>query len=589
MAQQFRRPAAIMLALALLVWVMAGCVSVPTSGKVEPVDQGPQVNDAKPETVPKPPAKDASPRKIVDGFLFATSRYQNNYQIAREYLTADAREGWRPEDKTTIYTNPTYESSDTNVTLTLSLVGEVAADGSYQAMSGTRVHDFAMRQDDQGQWRISNPPKGVLISDTSFSANYASFNLYFFDPQFNSLVPDPIYLPTGGQTATALVSALLRGPTGWLQPAVSTAFPARTSLVGNSVPIEGDHAHISLSPEVLALNDQQRIRMTSQLAWTLAQIEDSPLTGLELTVNGERFRVPRQIGEGQGAYVPMNYGAEFAPVAAEQSSSLIGVSDGAVVMVDNDGAQLTPISGRLGVRNYDIGSLGLSTDGEVAAAVTDSRTTLRSQGIDDETPRTMLYDEQQLLRPEYTRYEELWAISGSGTKQEVLRIRDLRSKSVNVPWLDEVHIRAFQISPDGSRMAMIIERGEKQQLALAPILRGEEISLGELRTVELVDVASASVQRIADLGWISPTRLLILGASGEGASFEPYGVEIDGSQFERIGTSNSWGATSLATQVEAGGSFQAVVAGRGGRSWIYRSGDQWELLSENLHYPAFAG
>ena len=113
--------------------------------------------------------------------------------------------------------------------------------------------------------------------------------------------------------------------------------------------------------------------------------------------------------------------------------------------------------------------------------------------------------------------------------------------------------------------------------------------MGNIRFIQLADTTAAQVQRIADLGWISPTRLLILGAGGTGTSFEPYGVEIDGSQFERVGTSDGWGATALATGVEAGGSFHAVVAGRNNKMWTYLSGDQWELFSDGLSRPAYAG
>jgi hypothetical protein len=565
-------------------------VSVPTSGRVEPVDQGQRRNDTKPEAVPKPPVQDATPRVIIDGFLFAMSRYQPRYEIARDFLTAEARESWRPEDKITIYTNPKYDSTESNVTLTMTRVGEVGPDGSYSARSGPQVQDFAMQQNRDGQWRISNPPDGLLISDTSFSANFTSYNLYFFDSRFRTLVPDPIYLPTDGQTETALVQALMRGPTAWLRPAVGTAFPPRSSLVGNSVPVSGNFAQISLSPQVNELNDEERSRMAAQLAWTLRQVRGSDLSGLQLTVEGDRFRVPRQIGEGQTAYIPITYGSEFAPVATQQSNTLLGVKSGAVVALDNDGARLAPIEGRFGQPNFEINSLAQSTDGQKVAAVTDNRRVLRTQVIGNNAPRTILNQQQKLLRPEFTRYGELWAVSGQAGKQTIAMLTDGEAPvAVNAPWARTMAITAFQISPDGSRMALVGTRGDRQALAVVPILRGDKVSLGNLRTVELMDSASASVQQIADIGWISPTRLLILGAAGEGASYEPYGVEIDGSQFERVGTSDNWGATALATRVESGGTFQAVVAGRGNRVWVYESGDEWKSLSDDLASPAYPG
>ncbi len=590
------RPAAVMIMGALLGLLLAGCVSVPTSGNVEIADQGSGIDNTRPEVIPKPPVPNASPRVIIDGFLFAMSRYQANYQVARQFLASDVRDSWRPEDKVVVYTNPKYDSTDSNVTMTMTRVGVVNADGSYSAAAGTQVQDFGMVKDKHGQWRISNPPDGLLISDTSFSATYASYNLYFFDPQFRTLVPDPIYLPTDGRTETALVQALLRGPTSWLQSAVSSAFPPRTSLVGDAVAVSNDPgsknlAQISLSPTVLALNDQQRIRMAAQLAWTLAQVADSGIRGLQLTVNGARFQVPRQVGEGDKAYVPVSYGEEYAPVPTETSNNLVAVrGNGSVVSVDNDGARISPLPGRLGRPGTGVDSLALSVDGRTVAAVTDQRTTVVTQAVENTEPRTLLTGQSDLLRPDYSRYGELWVIGGPAGHQTIRMIEDgKKAETVRSPWSPRIRVTAFQISPDGCRMALVGRSDGQQVLAVAPIMRGDQIALGNIRVIQLADATAAQVQRITDLGWISPTRLLILGAGGTGTSFEPYGVEIDGSQFERVGTSDSWGATVLTTAVDPGGSFHAVVAGRKDRVWIYRSGDQWELLSDNLRQPAYAG
>ena len=569
--------------------VLAGCVSVPTSGRVEQANQGGKINDTKPEAVPKPPVQDGSPRVIVDGFLFAMSRYQANYQIARQFLTDDARDSWRPEDKITVYTNPKYDTTDNNVTLSFTRVGQVGTDGSYTATTGPQVQDFGLQKDGNGQWRISNPPDGLLISDSTFSATYASYNLYFFDSQFRTLVPDPIYLPTDGQTETALVQALLRGPTSWLKSAVVTEFPSRTSLVGDSVPISDDLAQISLSPSVSGLNDQQKTRLAAQLAWTLGQT-DSDLRGFQITVNGDRLQIPKQVGDGENSYVPISYGSDFAPVPDDTSDALIGIHDGAVIEVGNDGSSLSPRPGALGRKGYDLDSLALSNDGRTVAAVTDDGRNLIYQ-VSDQAPRTApLTDPKRLLRPDYTRDDELWAIGGKPGKQTIQMVKNNKEYDVVAPWLKRIAVTGFKISPDGSRMALIGRSGGKDLLAVAPIIRGDKTpTVGTVRFISMMDTASSQVKLIADLGWVSPTRLLILGAANSSASYEPYGVEIDGSQFERVGTSDNWGATSLATKVESGGSFQAVVGGRHGKAWMYRSGDEWGLLSNDLRSPAYAG
>ena len=585
-----RRPARLVLLAGVMITalLLAGCVSVPTSGSVEQADSGTRQGNSRPEVVPKPPVQNASPRVIIDGFLLAMSRYQPGYQIAKQFLTTGARAHWRPEDKITIYNNPKYDSTQTNVVLSMSKVGQVGADGSFNATSGPLTQDFAMQKDAKGQWRISNPPDGLLISDTSFSATYTSYNLYFFDPQFRTLVPDPIYLPIDGQTASALLQALLRGPTDTLRPAVATAFP-RTSL--NSVPVVDGIAQISLGRQAASLKDEQLSQMSAQIAWTLGQIDDSTPKGFRLTANGSMLQVPGQVGKGDSAYVPISYGTQFGPIPERTSDDLLAVQNKAVVTVRADGSQVTPLAGALGRKGPDIDSLAVAGDAKTVAVVTDNQHLLRSQSAGANSTRTLLYNQQALLRPDYTRFNELWAVSGSPKHQVVRVFRGNSTKPtiVSAPWLAKDRMVNFQISPDGTRMAVIARVGDHDVLAIAPIIRGDSVRLGDLHVIDLADSDSTQVQQLADLGWISATRLLILGAASEGGSFEPYGVEIDGSQFERVGTSDNWGATSLATSVDRSGAYHAVVSGKGAKSWLYRSGDQWSPLPGSLSSAAYPG
>ena len=45
-----------------------------------------------------------------------------------------------------------------------------------------------------------------------FDRSFARFNLYFYDQTGRVLLPDPVFIPRGEQTATNLVRGLLAGP-----------------------------------------------------------------------------------------------------------------------------------------------------------------------------------------------------------------------------------------------------------------------------------------------------------------------------------------------------------------------------------------
>ncbi len=88
--------AAIMILVASLLGA-AGCVSVPTSGPIEKVEGQQQGCQNCVNVEVAPPAPGDEPRQIVEGYLRATSNYQPNYSVARQFLTRMAAEKWSPE------------------------------------------------------------------------------------------------------------------------------------------------------------------------------------------------------------------------------------------------------------------------------------------------------------------------------------------------------------------------------------------------------------------------------------------------------------------------------------------------------------
>ncbi len=568
-----RRPVRIMApVLAVLLAVLstvglAGCVTIPTSGKVEQVEQVGPVQENRSEVVPKPPLPDAAPRLIIEGFLLAMTRYEPNYAVARQFLSTNKQESWRPEDKVTVFTDRKLTTTNTAAVLTATRTGVLGPDGAYTASSGTLTQNFGMVKEN-GQWRIGDPPDGLLISEDSFTSSFTPFDLYFYDPTFTTLVPDPIYLPAEGRIEASLVQALLNGPSSWLKPAVTTAFPPKTDLNTNSVPVVNGLAQISLSDPVLALNDEQRSNLVAQLSWTLRQ--DEGIRGLQITVNSAPFSTRDQVTEENQTFVPIDTGDQKGPVSPQVSTSLIGLSGANVVTVDDTDLSTTlkPVPGPFGKGAYPVDSLAISSAGQAIAAVTDGRTTLRRGPIANTTPSVLLRGVTELLRPQFTRYDEVWAIGSRDGRQALFMVKNGAVVTIQPDWLADLDVTAFRISPDGSRMAVIARRGTVDVLGLVTITRGDRLSIGAFRTIQIADAAEAPLTQMVDVGWITSTKVMVLASTGSGAAVEPYGVEQDGSQIQRIGSSNDWQATGLATAIDPSATpvaiaFRAVVAGVG--------------------------
>src|SRR4029453_17193258 len=111
----------------------AGCVSVPMSGPIDKVEgqQPPCQNCVNVEVAP--PASGDEPRQIVEGYLRATSNYQPNYSVAKQFLTRMAAEKWSAEQDVSIYRGSVIATGQTTVSLSGKVVGRLGRDRTYAA------------------------------------------------------------------------------------------------------------------------------------------------------------------------------------------------------------------------------------------------------------------------------------------------------------------------------------------------------------------------------------------------------------------------------------------------------------------------
>src|SRR3546814_19033117 len=90
-----------------------------------------------------------------------------------------------------------------------------------------------------GEVRIGALPDATIVSDEFFASRYQQVSLYFFDPTGEILVPEPAFVPRGGQLAIALVRGLLQGPVTRLRDVTESFLPGGMSLA-LSVPVSAD-------------------------------------------------------------------------------------------------------------------------------------------------------------------------------------------------------------------------------------------------------------------------------------------------------------------------------------------------------------
>lgn len=483
--------ASVVLALSAL---LAGCVSIPSSGGVNA--GGPAVNEEPPEldTIVQPPAKDATQEEILLGFFEAAASPRNNYQVARQFLTPAFSEEWRAGDATTIDVRADRELttvSETSMVVDATPAASLTESGQYDVSESSAPLSlpYTFEQID-GQWRISAAPPGLLIDETTFTQVFRSYALYFFDPGFDYLVPDLRWFAGRDSAQTSIVRALLAGPAEWLDPGVVSAFPEGARLDSPSVPVADREANVDLSgatsDDVLTVQ-----RMEYQLQQSLDGVPN--VDAVALSLNGVEQDVP-----------------ELSPAPLKNSpvdprpAVFDGTTFGHLATSGEGIEQLPELSPQIESLNPVGVSLGA---GDEAAAVLGDGVSLVRAGEDP----VRLDPRDGLIVPAIDGAGHVWSVPADHPDQLVVFPADGSAEGVQmpVPW-SAASIAALEISRDSTRLVALLGDGASTHFVAASIERdgaGLPIALSAI-TLGLADVSGTPL----DVTWVDSRTVASLTA-----------------------------------------------------------------------------
>jgi hypothetical protein len=198
----------------------------------------------------------------------------------------------------------------------------------------------------------------------------------------------------------------------------------------------------------------------------------------------------------------------------------------------------------------------------------------------------LLSSVSNLLRPQFTRYGEIWDVGSEGGRQRIwVFTADGKDFKIAPPGPPNRGVTAFKISPDGTRMAMV----HGSQLGVARIIRSSDrILVNDWRPLDTTQIVGPQIGIIRDVAWLNATELLVLGAANANTAFAPFRVAMDASRISAYGDPPGWDAHELAVLPRT---QSAVVVGRvdeENRTWKY-DGNQWLLFVENVSTIAYPG
>lgn len=562
--------------------LVAGCVSVPTHGPVEnvPLTQNPGGNSGV-DIAPVPPADGASPELLIAGFLQSMAAYQPGYAVARLYLVDEAARSWNPEQGVRVYDGTPPTTSASTATLEAHVVGQVSATGQHRAVSQRLNHDFGLVKVD-GQWRISKPPQGLLISQFLFSRYYHSYPIYFLNPNLTTVVPDLVWLPDAAASPARVLGALFAGPSPSIAPAVQTAIPAGTRLGTRDVSITDDGvADVRLVGAIASLSDNQRRLLGAQLSWTMTSF--ARVKALNVTDDGKPFEIP---GQSRLGWLDLSSQQGFQVLSGQQTADLFGVRGGALGRIGDDG-EFARVAGPLGEDNASVGAVGISLDGSTVAVTDKPSATLRVGATDGAAAAIALPGLTQLIDPQVV-LGTAWVMGRTATGSTQLAGVETGGAVTTFslpPELSGARVRAFAIAPGGARVALVVQNGGGVEIGIALMHRGQR-TLTDWQPID-AQYSGSRLTDFRDVDWADETTLMVL-ADSPASILGVYSMSFDGAGVTWVGPGGQLEITSLSTLPRVTGSSLAVSIA-GGRALRYDARAQWREVKGAFDLVVFAG
>lgn len=521
-----------MVALAAMLLCTA-CVGLPDEGEVRTAPRPEHTDlDEGVLVAPPPPRRDEEPQEIVRHFLEAMMANPLQTDTAGQFLTAKARETWKPDRRIITYSGGITPVGQGPVTVDLGGANWLDTHGMWQGPlpPSQRRLTFPMGFED-GEWRIDAAPDALIVHDTFFQERFRQLSLYFFDPTARLLVPEPVFVPRGGQLATSLVRGLLQGPPAQAGGSTTSFFPRGSTLADVSVPVTGDGvAQVALRGDLASTDEESLELMTAQIAWTLRQ--DPSVESVQISIGGN----PVTLAGGRTDF-PVQLASRYDPQGTDASVALFGLRNGRMVSIG--GSDTSPVGGPFGGPGYPLRDLALALDAGTVAGVSRDGTALRTAPVADDDDRPVVRvvsGAADLARPAWDAAGHLWLVDRRPEGARVSVVVDGRLRRVRVPGVSGRAVLDLLVSRDGTRLVAVIDRPQGDVVVISRLTWStNDVRATPARTVARGDIRRLSVR---DIAWRSPTEVLVLTALSRELT-EVRTVSVDGSPATQRGVSPS--------------------------------------------------
>lgn len=443
-----------LLSLLLIPFLLSACATLPNLNSNQ---LGPQIlSGTANETLyysPAGPSEKATQEQIITGFLYGGNGPQEDYAVAREYLTASFSARWKPSEETLIQSGETKIISNTGTKIRLEVPydARVAQDGTYEsAPKSSRTIEFRLLQV-SGKWRISAAPNLTILLRPNFGLLFQPVSVYFWDQALTHLVPELRWFPTKAALATRITNALIAGPSSWLEPAVQNLLPKGTKLNINSVTVTAGNAEVDLNSTALKIPAWKRPYLRSQLLASLGEVQGIS----DVTISIERT----------------------VQVIATSSSGLSEAPSNLPVVLTKEGLFHVAGNSTFKINDTqkpvaDLSATGFAISEDEKFLVLRGGTSIHTYTLGLIGVKDKLVDGRvKLLNPTLDPFNQVW--TASSAKGAEIRVIDQAGGVVEIPnpYGVGAAIRAISMSPEGSRLAVLHSYYNGTTVDIFPVVR----------------------------------------------------------------------------------------------------------------------
>lgn len=477
---------------ATIALVLAACTEIPSEGPVVSVDLVNNQDDFDVDFLPAGPSAGASQEEILLGFIAAGTAAQNNYRVARSYLTEDSRDVWNPNQVVLIRAGEGQVTvvDDTTIVYSVPVLASVDEAGRYDQAATIGFQDLSYTLiQEAGEWRIVDAPAGIILTETAFAEAFSGFRLYYFSVDYREVVPDVRWFATRGDVLSKIVRGLIDVPTFWLdQGATVTAFPPGVGLVLPPVVVNGQ-ALVDLNTVMLDTDEIQRQRIYQQLALSLQQVPG--VVSVDISVNQVPLVIDLPADEqvslllGRDPRTMVMRGREFGYVQGGRIERVEGISEAM--------AQLRP-------RHVFFSPLS-----QEAAVVTDEGLWRVSSAELSEAP---LDSRSDLLRPAIDACGMLWAPTPQLSDENlVIYAPDGTADDLDVELPADSVVVSMELARDSTRVVFVVQTETGIRVLLAAIERDEACM--PQRFGDFVELAQLT-GRAVDAAWVDEQQIAVV-------------------------------------------------------------------------------